>query len=1116
MRTVRTISCLLIATLWLAPDARAYHKPGWDTGHQTMNSNPGVPQVDPGETRPNGCGSPVEVASGNFIHALPQLSLSGVGPDVDLTLIYNSHDLRRGAFGVGWTHAWEERLIVTTDGAQIFAICCQGRGKRDRMLRLADGRRYATATLHLTMVRNPNETHTLRDKHGNVKEFDTDGKMTRLVDRNGNAVALGYDGVGFLTTITDAAGRVTRFTKGTNGRVASVTDPANRVFQYAYDASGHLTKVTDPLGQAWTFDYDDKGLLSEIVDPRGNVQVGIAYDELRRVQTLTEREETWTYSYATRQTTKRDSYGDEWSYQYNEAGSITRATNPLGKSVAYTYDAALNTTSITDENGRLTRYTYDGSGNVVSMTDALGNVYSVGYDAALSLPVGLTDPLGNATQLQYDSRGNLTAVTDPGGAVSRFTYDAKGQMTQATDASGAVSKFVYDPRGYVVSFTAPGKTAATATYDVLGNLLTFTDARGMKSDFAYDANRRLLTSTNPAGAPTSRQYDPAGNLTTLTLPNGAQFRFEYDAYNRLLRLTNPVNETTIYNYDHRGNITWSRGGQGRTIVYQYDALDRLLTKSTPEDTARYTYDAAGNLLSINNGSSGLTYTYDALNRVLKAGSTPQNVTITYAYDAAGQLESLDDGESRSIRYSYNRRSLVASISDFDGFNATFSYDPNRRRIRMERTGGFATTYSYDGAGRLLSMKQTSPAGPLDFAYTYDQSDNRVSMTDASGKHLYGYNRRDQLISASHPTADNPPETYSYDPVGNRIASHLSATHAYDAANRQTADATFDYTYDADGNPTQRRNRANGNTREYTYDAENRLTTITFPDGTTATYSYDGLGRRYEKKVAGLITRYVYTGSTILREIDSTGKTVARYTPGLLWDEMLAVRRGGVTSVVETDALGSVIRTVAGSTPNATFRYDSFGRVVAQTGAPQSPFAFQGRELDVESQLYYYRARYYEPVMGRFLTEDPIMELSELNQYVFPRNNPITFIDPSGLAGCWGDEMYVQACAVGPWDAYRAKRLSEEATRKAQESGLDGEHNGRQDAFRHCYWSCRMAQEIGPDQATTVGDTHEICVPNPPAETAMDRHNNRVGVSRGQPGRDCNRECRDALPMSPKP
>jgi RHS repeat-associated protein len=293
----------------------------------------------------------------------------------------------------------------------------------------------------------------------------------------------------------------------------------------------------------------------------------------------------------------------------------------------------------------------------------------------------------------------------------------------------------------------------------------------------------------------------------------------------------------------------------------------------------------------------------------------------------------------------------------------------------------------------LTLTQTGPAGALNYAYTYDQADNRVSMTDTAGTHTFGYNKRDYLTAAMHPTASNPAESFSYDAVGNRLTSHLSAAYTYDTANRETADATFDYTYDADGNLITRKNKTNNNVRTYAYDAENRLTKITFPDATVTTYRYDPLGRRFEKNVSGQITRYVYAGSTILKELDASGATTARYTPGVQWDEMLAVRRGGTTSVFETDAMGSVIR--VGTT---TYEYDSFGRITTQTGTPPATFAFQGREFDAESRLYYFRARYYDPVAGRFLTEDPIGFGGGLNLYAFVENNSVNRTDPEGLDG----------------------------------------------------------------------------------------------------------------------
>jgi RHS repeat-associated protein len=1037
MPTLRRTVLLLLVSLLTAQGARGFDAPPWDTGHTPVDSQPGVEQTTPGQCTPNRTASPVEVATGNFIHAVPQLSLVGLGPDVDFTLVYNSHDLRKGTFGTGWTHAYEERLVVTTDGTQTFATCCQGAGKRNRLRRGGNGRYVSISPMALDLTLNDDDTHTLRDKYGNVKEFDADGRMARIVDRNGNALTLGYDNSGFLTTLTDAAGRVTRFSKGPNGRVANVTDPANRVFSYSYDPSGHLTKITDPMGQAWRFEYNTRGLLSRINDPRDNTQTQIEYDVKRRVERLTERDERWTYTYGTDQTTKRDRSGNTWVLDYNAAGSVTRRTDPAGKSLSYAYDADLNITAVTDENGHTTQYTYDAKRNLVSMTDALGNIYRVAYEPEFNQPTSVLDPLGNATQFRYDAKGNLTRVTDPSGAVTLFQYDPKGQLLQATDAAGAVSKLAHDTWGNVVSFTAPGKNAETATFDVLGNLLTSTDGRGSIYTFAYDQARRVLSSTNPANGVTTRQYDASGNLTALALANGSIFKFEYDQFNRLTRLINPLNQSTRYTYDRHDNVASTSDALSRSINYQYDALDRLVTKRTAEETVQYGYDPAGNLLSATNSHSTLTFTVDALNRVLTAAATPQNVTIAYTYDKAGRLASIDDGSGGTIRYGYDKRSLVTSIADFDGFTANFTYDEIGRRIRMDRTGGYSAAYTYDPASRLLSLSHTGPAGPLKFTYTYDQADNRITMTDPAGAHKYGYDRRNYLNGATHPGASQPNESYTYDALGNRVSSHLSATYTYDAANRLTADARFDYTYDADGNLALRKERTTGSVRGYTYNTDNLLTKIVDNGTTIATYAYDAFGRRYEKNIEGQTIRDVHAGATVLKELDGAGVVTARYTPGVDWDETMAVRRNGATQIFEADGLGSVIRIVSDSTIQAGYTYDSFGRIVNHTGRTQ-PQTFQGREYEVESGLYYYRARYYEPQLGRFLTTDPIGLAGGHNLYRFLENNPLRFRDSSGT------EVY--ECHQGAfgytWNPIKHHWLKTETreagmgTARAQEPGND--------------------------------------------------------------------------------
>ncbi len=264
----------------------------------------------------------------------------------------------------------------------------------------------------------------------------------------------------------------------------------------------------------------------------------------------------------------------------------------------------------------------------------------------------------------------------------------------------------------------------------------------------------------------------------------------------------------------------------------------------------------------------------------------------------------------------------------------------------------------------------------------------------------------------HPQPSNPEETFIYDPVGNRLDSHLATGQVHDSANRLLEDSNFTYTYDANGNLIEKRNKGTGNLTLYSYDPENQLITVerfTVVGGSApimvAEYRYDALGRRIEKVVNGVSTRFVYDNEDIILEVDGTGRSqaISLHGPGI--DEPLAVSRrteaGFGTFIYHADGLGSISTlTDLNGDPVRTYTYDSFGRIVDQTGAVTNPYTYAAREFDAETGLYYYRTRYYNPAVGTFLSEDTlpgVLELPQsLNRYPYVGNNPATFTDPFGL------------------------------------------------------------------------------------------------------------------------
>lgn len=248
-------------------------------------------------------------------------------------------------------------------------------------------------------------------------------------------------------------------------------------------------------------------------------------------------------------------------------------------------------------------------------------------------------------------------------------------------------------------------------------------------------------------------------------------------------------------------------------------------------------------------------------------------------------------------------------------------------------------------------------------------------------------------------------------MGNRLNRDGQVVDSsFDAVNRLIEDEQFCYAYEANGNLETKTAKVAGNctggVTTYAWDAENRLVRIDFPDLTFAAYRYDGVGRRIEKDVKGTITRYIYDGEDILLEYDGLNTLLARYTHGPGIDDPAMVERdldaSGTFELTETffyqtDGLGSVTELTDSTGAVArTIVYDSYGQIAQDTSGIAQPYTFTGRELDAESDLYFYRARYYDAARARFLSQDPIgFDAGDDNLYRYVRNNPVIRIDPFG-------------------------------------------------------------------------------------------------------------------------
>ena len=370
---------------------------------------------------------------------------------------------------------------------------------------------------------------------------------------------------------------------------------------------------------------------------------------------------------------------------------------------------------------------------------------------------------------------------------------------------------------------------------------------------------------------------------------------------------------------------------------------------------------------------------------------------SYTYDAASNRTGFTAPDGSTNTYTYDTLNRLSGLANSWAGSFGFSYDALSRRTQMTRPNGVATNYSYDSLSRLLSVLHQAGASTINGAvYTVDAAGNRTSRTPqpTGPASNYAYDAIYQLTQVAQGASTT--ESYSYDPVGNRLSSLGVSPYSYNPSNEMASTPTAMYVYDGNGNMTSKTDSTG--TSSYGWDYENRLASVTLPGtGGTVSFRYDPFGRRIYKSSPSGTSIFAYDGDNLVEEVNSTGAVVARYSQGQHIDEPLAMSRASVTSFYEADGLGSVTSlTASNGTLAQTYTYDSFGKLTASSGSLTNPFQYTARESDPETGLYYYRARYYDPGTGRFLAEDPLEFSVGVNFYGYVANRPTIAVDPSGL------------------------------------------------------------------------------------------------------------------------
>jgi len=949
-------------------------------------------------------GSPVFLKSGFFTWDSGDISLIGK-PSVTLSRHYTAFDSHLGLFGNSWISSFEKIFLKTvkyskddngTKQSEIYFVYRGANGSRYFYKYNENNDTFIDVGNFRAKAKRVN-THisTLTYANGTVETYQ-DGYLINRVDKMGNRLTLVYDEAYLLQKVTNGYNTL-NFIYNSNGFVSQVSDQTGRSWQYNYDSNGNLIEVVNPLGQSKTYSYQSfkfandaqvSYLITEIKDTSGKVVVSVTYNSDGKVATYTQGTERYSYSYSGNTIAKTDINGNRTTYTVDDNGYITKVVNPLNKSISDSYNEANRTTTVVDAMGNKWIRQQDEKERIVAVIDPLGNKTQYEYSGENPNPVKIISPLGHVTTMTYDSNYNLLTATNPKGNSVTMEYDTKGNLVSITDAKGAKTEIGYNLYSLPISTKdALGRTT-TFEYDSLGRKVSQIDPSGKKTMFAYDDLDRVTQITDALGNKIEYSYDAGGRVISIKDPVGNETKYEYDNYGRLVKETRPDGKFTTYTYRNDNLVASIARYDGKTVSFSYDANKRVTSQTVGSDTVNYSYNALNLITQIQNSTATINYTYDAIGRVTK--ESVNGVDVDRTYDKESGIKTLAF-LGKTINYSRDNLGLATAINNgSDSFG--FSYDKNSFLTQIALPNGVNENYTFNSVGELTQIVSSV----TNIAYEYDNRGLITKKTVGSDVFNYGYDDIGRLTSENG-------NTFALDTAGN----NLNANASYNTQNNQMVqNDNYSFEYDNSGNVVKKIDKTTNYKKLYTFNDRNQLTQVVTQDENNQTtktlaFTYDPIGRRYSKSVNGVVQKFIYDGMDIVAIVDSSNNIISTITHSEGIDQPLSISDGTDTYYYLRDHQGSVIALVDGSgTKVEEYSYDAYGKVTAKTvsATTNNPYGYTGRVMD-DDDLYYYRARYYDPTTQRFLSEDPIgFSSQDFNFYRYVGNNPLNLTDPSGHCG----------------------------------------------------------------------------------------------------------------------